>query len=502
MAGLALNGGLAGGDVNGDAEALVGLLGNGGGKAANGSAKAGWGEKAANGSAKAGCDVVVWGDASRPGGGLCASRAHAPLASERNLERAVPAAELLARRKLVVALCLSSAAVVIELTFGSIAGSLAIMTDAAHMASDAVAYGIALAASHLGARTATSAYNFGMGRAEVLGSLASVAIIWGVCLALVVEAVRRLRADDGAVEGKVMFFTALFAFGCNIILVLFFHDAMHARPGEDKCVCGLHELGFHDFVGIPGVGEVKGKGDAGDASSATGAAGEAASAGESVGSLLRVEHALTNGATTNGGTGGSPTPKRPPRRKRKPPPSTGTSAKPKQQQQVQQQAPQSGQTKASMNLRAAYLHIVGDLVHTGAVTFVGAVLWWKPAWHRLDPICTFLFVALVLGMTKNIACEIFEVLMQRAPRDVDVEALASRLASLPGVVAVRRLRVWSVTSSSAHLSAHIECGFGADHACVLSAASDACRAAGLDVEDCALQLEEAKAGALVLATAV
>ena len=86
-------------------------------------------------------------------------------------------------------------------------------------------------AARLSARPSSSAYPSGLGRAEVLGSLASVAIIWAVCLALLAEAVRRLRAGDSErVQGKTMFFTALFALGVNCVLVTFFHDAMHARP--------------------------------------------------------------------------------------------------------------------------------------------------------------------------------------------------------------------------------------------------------------------------------
>lgn len=75
--------------------------------------------------------VAVWGDAA--GRGLCARRGAAPV---HKTPRVPSAQERALRRKLLVAVCLSACAVVVELAFGAAAGSLAIMTDAAHMASD------------------------------------------------------------------------------------------------------------------------------------------------------------------------------------------------------------------------------------------------------------------------------------------------------------------------------------------------------------------------------
>lgn len=328
-------------------------------------------------------------------------------------------------------------------------------------------------AARLSARPSSSAYPSGLGRAEVLGSLASVAIIWAVCLALLAEAVRRLRAGDSErVQGKTMFFTALFALGVNCVLVTFFHDAMHARPGAEDCNCGLDHSRALTAPGEALAAHVAAEeGRLGDRVN-----GEVA-AGATLGSILRAQQP----ADSSGGSGSSGVqrPLRPPRRppSRKKLPSAAPPLVPAQP------APQ-----ASMNMRAAYLHILGDLIHTSAVTLVGATLWLEPSWHRLDPLCTFLFVALVVGMSFNITREILETLMHRTPRGLDAKALCADLATTPGVESVTGLRVWTHVTNHPQLSARLECEPGAPRDRVMAAAMAACRRLG--VADVTLQLEQ------------
>ena len=77
----------------------------------------------------------------------------------------------------------------VEIVGGYISGSLAIMTDAAHMLSDVAAFTISYLAIYLSHRPATLKKTFGYHRAEVLGALASIALIWGLLIWLLIEAV-------------------------------------------------------------------------------------------------------------------------------------------------------------------------------------------------------------------------------------------------------------------------------------------------------------------------
>lgn len=76
-----------------------------------------------------------------------------------------------------------------EVIGGYISGSLAIMTDAAHMLSDVAAFMISYLAIFLSHKPATFTMTFGFHRTEVLGALASIALIWGLLIWLFVEAI-------------------------------------------------------------------------------------------------------------------------------------------------------------------------------------------------------------------------------------------------------------------------------------------------------------------------
>lgn len=76
-----------------------------------------------------------------------------------------------------------------EVTGGYLSGSLAIMTDAAHMLSDVAGFVISMIAIRLGNRPASFSMSFGYHRAEILGAMASVILIWGLVIWLIVEAI-------------------------------------------------------------------------------------------------------------------------------------------------------------------------------------------------------------------------------------------------------------------------------------------------------------------------
>ena len=68
--------------------------------------------------------------------------------------------------------------------------------------------------------------------------------------------------------------------------------------------------------------------------------------------------------------------------------------------------------------QAAYLHVLTDLIQSIAVAFAGLVLWAKPHWQIVDPICTFVFSLLVLSYTIPLVQRITHVLMEGKPEHV------------------------------------------------------------------------------------
>jgi cation diffusion facilitator family transporter len=78
-----------------------------------------------------------------------------------------------------------------EIVGGYLSGSLAIITDAAHMLSDVAGFMISYFAIYMGSRPSNYQMSFGYHRAEVLGALASIMLIWGIIIYLFIEAVHR-----------------------------------------------------------------------------------------------------------------------------------------------------------------------------------------------------------------------------------------------------------------------------------------------------------------------
>jgi len=110
---------------------------------------------------------------------------------------------------------------IIEVIGGYISNSIAIMTDAAHMFSDVAGFGISIIAIRYGLRTPNAKHTYGYHRAEVLGALASIVIIWVLVLWLAFEAVNRmytiLYLGGYEMNPKIMVATAVFGLCCNIV---------------------------------------------------------------------------------------------------------------------------------------------------------------------------------------------------------------------------------------------------------------------------------------------
>jgi cobalt-zinc-cadmium efflux system protein len=119
------------------------------------------------------------------------------------------------RGRLRLALGLILGFMVVEVAGGLLAGSLALLSDAAHMLTDAGSVGLALVAIRLAARPPTGRFTFGLGRAEILSAQANGAALLVLAGVLGVEAVRRL-SNAPAVEGGVVVVVGLVGAAVNL----------------------------------------------------------------------------------------------------------------------------------------------------------------------------------------------------------------------------------------------------------------------------------------------
>lgn len=115
----------------------------------------------------------------------------------------------------------------------------------------------------------------------------------------------------------------------------------------------------------------------------------------------------------------------------------------------------------NVNLDAAYLHVIGDLVQSIGVAIAGLVIWWKPHWQIIDPICTFLFGFLVMYTTMSMLWSNIQVLLEGVPDNIDIEKLRRDLENIKAdngsslVTDVHDLHVWGLTSGTVILTAHM-----------------------------------------------
>ncbi|KAI8388040.1 cation efflux protein [Radiomyces spectabilis] len=111
--------------------------------------------------------------------------------------------------------------------------------------------------------------------------------------------------------------------------------------------------------------------------------------------------------------------------------------------------------ETNINLRAAALHVIGDLLASIGVLVSSIILLFKPDLTIVDPICTFVFSILVLYTTYHLVKDSLAVLMEGVPGNIQPDMIEQSLLQLPGVVAVHDLHVWTLSPGKSSLTAHI-----------------------------------------------
>uniref|UniRef100_A0A8D0EQZ3 Proton-coupled zinc antiporter SLC30A8 n=1 Tax=Strix occidentalis caurina TaxID=311401 RepID=A0A8D0EQZ3_STROC len=134
-----------------------------------------------------------------------------------------------ARRKLCVASVICIFFMIAEITGEYIAGSLAIITDAAHILVDLTSFLISLFSLWLASKPPTKQLTFGWHRAEILGALMSTIIVWMVTGLLTYLASMRLLHPNYDIDATVMLITSACAVLANILLSLILHQTGHGH---------------------------------------------------------------------------------------------------------------------------------------------------------------------------------------------------------------------------------------------------------------------------------
>jgi cobalt-zinc-cadmium efflux system protein len=237
--------------------------------------------------------------------------------------------------RLRIALSITLGVMVLEIVGGVLSGSLALIADAAHMATDAVGLAMALLAIHFANRPAGLNRTFGFARAEILAALANCLLLLGVGGYLLFEAVERFITPTETRGGLTIVF-AVVGLVANMV---------------------------------------------------------------SLSLLVR------------------------------------------------------GQ-KESLNVRGAYLEVLADAL--GSVTvLVSAGIILGTGWQYADPIASLVIGLMIVPRTLRLLRETLNVLLEAAPKGVDMGEVRAHILALPGVEDVHDLHAWTITSGMPVLSAHV-----------------------------------------------
>merc|ERR1712141_558668 len=298
-----------------------------------------------------------------------------------------------AKKKLMIASGLCLLFIAGEVTGGYLSGSLAIMSDAAHMFSDFASFLISLLAIHLGSRAPSKKFTFGLLRAEALGALFTVMIIWFASGVLLFLAIHRLQSGDFQVEPDPMIAVATCAVVFNIVLGLLLNGVPHSH------------------------------------------------------------------GHSHGGSGGH-----------------------------KHSHLEEGNEK-HINLRAAVIHVLGDLIQSIGVLISSVIIKIWPEYKKADPACTVLFSIIVFFTTVTVLRDSVLILLESKPNSKDYDAIYNDLKSLAHVVKIHDLHIWSLTTDQQILSVHLAVDTNKDKEAILQNALQMLRTRH-GINKCTCQVED------------
>lgn len=108
----------------------------------------------------------------------------------------------------------------------------------------------------------------------------------------------------------------------------------------------------------------------------------------------------------------------------------------------------------NLNLKGAWLHVMMDALGSVGALFAGGAIWLF-GWTWADPAASIIIGILVIYSSWRLLAEAVSVLMENAPRGIDVDEVFAALRGTPGVVEVHDLHVWTITSGLESLSSHV-----------------------------------------------
>eukprot|EP01064_Diplonema_japonicum_P023977 TRINITY_DN34429_c0_g1_i1.p1 TRINITY_DN34429_c0_g1~~TRINITY_DN34429_c0_g1_i1.p1 ORF type:complete len:404 (+),score=68.92 TRINITY_DN34429_c0_g1_i1:60-1214(+) len=335
-----------------------------------------------------------------------------------------------ARKSLIAALIFCVIFMIAEGVGGYMANSIAVMSDAAHVATDVAALALSLFALHQSGKPKSAKYSYGWHRIEMVGALISLLSIWFLTLIIVYNSIHRFNwKKEDSVDGRLMFILGTLGLLVNITVAVILHfgnaKVMHAHS--------------HGSGGCPSEG---GHGH-----------------GHS--------HGHSHGHDHDGHSHNKSHPLK----------------KPKDESGLDFTSAREGE---NVNVKSAMIHAIGDCIQSCGVIIASIVIWLGnnsekgspdavTAYNIADPVTSCLFALVTLWTTHGLFRQVCNVLLEGSSGQ-NYTGIMGDLEGQFGNGNVHDLHVWSISLNKPVLSVHI---ISDDHVESLRSAKEICDSHGI-----------------------
>lgn len=337
----------------------------------------------------------------------------------------------------------------IEIVGGMLSHSLAVLSDAAHLFADLASFAIAVLAANLAKMPPDSKRSFGWKRIEALAALFSVFSLATVTFFLALQALIRiymLSFDSDqveAVDGKAMSIIASLGVVINLVLAAVLGEHHVHGIGSDHDHSHDHDHHVVDEELALLHSRVKNY----DSASHSDHEHHEHNKGDSHNHEHSHDHHHDHG-------------------KEKHHCSTHDHSHHEENIQHFNEVPHNhshsdepdlvSEMEKNLNIHAAYLHVLGDLVLSIAVLLSGLLILKYPSWQIADPLCTLFFSVVVARSTISPFKKSISILMNETPLHIDHNDAYAKISSMKGVSNVHDLHIWSISQGIYNLSVHID----------------------------------------------
>ncbi|MEE4259042.1 MAG: cation diffusion facilitator family transporter [Bacteroidales bacterium] len=111
--------------------------------------------------------------------------------------------------------------------------------------------------------------------------------------------------------------------------------------------------------------------------------------------------------------------------------------------------------KGNINIKAAYLHLIGDTLSSVAVIIGGALIYFYEI-YWVDPLITVLISLYIIKETYVVLYDTYKILMQQTPSDIELEDIVTAVAAFKEVKGVHHIHIWNLTDQEVHFEGHID----------------------------------------------